>query len=399
MPGGEILGLAWGALRAHRLRSALTMLGIVIGIASVILLTSIGEGTRTFILSEFSQFGTNLLTVTPGKVRTTGMPGSIFGTIRDLTLDDSEALLRVPGVEKVVPVSIGVARAEHGGRGRDVYVYGVTADVPAVWKFHVRQGSFLPAGDPRRAPPVAVLGTKLKRELFGEANALGGYVRIGGERYQVIGILEPKGRLLGFDLDDTAYIPVSRAQDLVNKRGLFEIDVLFSPNVPATRVVEGIRKTLMARHRGEEDFTVITQDEMLSVLGNIMDIVGVAVGGIGGISLVVGAIGILTMMWISVNERTAEIGLAKAVGAGRGQILAMFLLEAAGLSTVGGAIGVAVGLALAAALRVAVPGLPVVTPMRYVAAALGVSLAVGLASGVLPARRAAALDPVEALRE
>lgn len=198
------------------------MLGIVIGIASVILLTSIGEGTRRFVLSEFSQFGTNILGVEPGNVRTTGMPSSLLSTVHDLTLEDAQSLLRVPGVQTVVPVAIGVGLVEHGDRGRSVYVYGVTSDAPAVWKFGVRQGRFLPPGDPREGAPVAVLGTKLRHELFGEEQALGSYIRIGGTRFQVIGILEPKGRFLSFDLDDTAYIPVSRALDLFNRRGLME---------------------------------------------------------------------------------------------------------------------------------------------------------------------------------
>lgn len=394
----DLLRLAWGSVVAHRLRSALTVLGIVIGIASVILLTSIGEGTRTFILGEFTQFGTNLLAVQPGKVKTTGVPGSIATTVRKLTVEDAEALLRAPGVRRVVPLAVGAAAVEAGRRSRSVFVYGVTSDVPEVWKFGVRQGRFLPPSDPRRGPPVAVLGPKLKRELFGDANALGKYVRIGGDRFQVIGILEPKGRFLSFDLDDTAYVPVGRAMRLFNRDELVEIDVLFDTRMRSERVVSGIRRILTERHDGEEDFTVITQDEMLDVLGRVMDVVNVAVGGIGGISLLVGAIGILTMMWISVNERTSEIGLAKALGATPRQVLSLFLLEASILGVAGGGIGVAVGLALAHALRLAVPKLPIVTPFAFVVAALGVSLAVGLASGALPARRAAALDPVEALR-
>jgi putative ABC transport system permease protein len=292
---------------------------------------------------------------------------------------------------------MGAARVEHRGVGRSVFIYGVTADVPEVWKFRIRQGRFLPAGDPRRTAPLTVLGPTLKREIFGKRNALGEYVRIGGQRFKVVGVMAPKGQLLGFDIDDSAYIPVASALELFNRDGLIEIDVLFSAHARERDVVRAVTRVLTDRHGGEDDFTVTTQNEMLDVLGRVLGVVSAAVGGIGGISLLVGAIGILTMMWISVHERTAEIGLARALGATPRQVQVLFLAEAALLSTVGGALGVAVGLGVAAAMRLAIPGMPVRTPAGYVVAALAVSLAVGLVSGVLPARRAARLDPVDAL--
>ncbi|HJW13940.1 MAG TPA: ABC transporter permease [Thermoanaerobaculia bacterium] len=390
--------LAWGSVSAHPLRSGLTTLGIVIGIASVILLTSLGEGTRRSIVSEFSQFGTNLIAIHRGKTSTTGIPGAVGGTIRKLTIEDSEALRRVPGVERVVPVAFGSARVEAGERGRSVVVYGVTSEVPAVWKFDVRQGRFLPPGDPTRAASFVVLGPKVKRELFGESNALGERVKIGGRRFNVIGVMAPKGQVLGFDMDDTAYIPVASAQSLFNTEELLEIDVLFALQAPADRVKAGIRETLMRRHGGEEDFTVTTQTEALDILNRVLSVVTLAVGGIGAISLVVGSIGILTMMWIAVGERTSEIGLVKAIGATPGQIARLFLLEAALLSLAGGALGVAAGLAIGGMIRWAVPAVSLHTAPGFVAAALLVSLAVGLLGGVLPARRAARLDPLEALR-
>jgi putative ABC transport system permease protein len=396
--GLDFLRLAAGSVLAHRLRSALTILGIVIGIASVILLTSLGEGTRRYLVSEFSQFGTNVMAVHRGKTTTSGVPGAMLSTVRKLTIEDSEALERVAGVRKVVPVAIGSARVASGERSRSVFIYGVTSEVPEVWKFRVRQGTFLPPGDAGRRAPLAVLGPKLKTEIFGGANALGRHVRIGGSRFLVIGVMEPKGQLLGFDMDDCAYIPVASAMSLFNLDELVEIDLTFSPTMPVAQVKAGIRKVLMGRHGGEEDFTMTTQTEMLDVLGRVLGVVSLAVGGIGAISLLVGAIGILTMMWISVGERIPEIGLAMAVGAGRGQIVRLFLLEAAMLSLAGGIAGVAAGLAVGALARRLVPGLPFHTPAGYVAAALAVSLAVGLASGVLPARRAAGLDPLEALR-
>ena len=393
----DVLRMAWATIVAHRLRSALTMLGIAIGIASVILLTSIGEGTRLYILGEFTQFGTNVMAVNPGKTMTTGSPGAWSGTYRKLTLEDAEALRRIPGVEKVVPVVMGTARVQAGERGRSVFIYGVNSEIPDVWKFEVRQGRFLPGGDPRRGSSVVVLGPKLKREIFGAENALGRFVRIGDQRFLVIGVMAPKGLLLGFDIDDSAYIPIARAQSVFNEDGLIEIDLTFSEHADLDRVVADVRSTLIERHDGEDDVTITTQTEMLDVFGRVMDVVSAAAGGIGAISLVVGAIGILTIMWISVRERTTEIGLAKAIGAGSRQILGLFLLEASLLSLIGGAIGIAVGMGIAQSVRLFLPGLPIRTPVQYVVAALVVSVAVGLASGVLPARRAASLDPVEAL--
>jgi putative ABC transport system permease protein len=394
----DLLRLAWGAVAAHRLRSALTMLGISIGIAAVILLTSIGEGTRRYVLDEFTQFGTNIMAINPGNTKTSGAPGALAGTIRKLTIGDAAALRRVPGVEHVVPVVMGMARVEAGERGRSVFVYGVNSEIPPVWKIAVRQGAFLPGLDLRRAAPLVVLGPKLKREIFAETNALGRYVRIGGYRFQVIGVMEPKGMILGWDMDDSAYLPVASAQRLFNRDGLIEIDLSFAEHVSTERVVRDVKATLIERHEGEEDFTVTTQTEMLDVMGRVLDVVSLAVGGIGAISLVVGAIGILTMMWISVNERTTEIGLARAIGADPRQIMLLFLIEAALLALIGGALGVAGGMGVARLVRVALPGFPVHTPPGYVVIALTVCLLVGLLSGVLPARRAAGLDPVRALR-
>jgi putative ABC transport system permease protein len=399
MRTSDLLRLAWQSVWFHRQRSSLTMLGILIGIASVILLTSIGEGTRRYVLSEFTQFGTTLVAVNPGRMETSGLPGALGNTVHPLTVQDAEALSRIPGVERIVPVVMGAAPVEYEGKTRDLFVYGVTAAAPQVWRMPVRTGRFLPELDPRRAAPVAVLGPKAKRELFGEGNCLGRHVRISGQRFLVTGIMEAKGQFLGFDIDDAVYIPVENARQMFNREALQEIDLLVANATLVDRVVERVKETLRARHNDEEDFTLTTQTGMLDTLDRILRMVSFAVAGLGAISLLVGAIGILTVMWISVNERTTEIGLARAVGATPRQVQAMFLTEATVLSTLGGMLGLGTGMGLAQLLQIQFPALPVHTPATFVVAALVVSLAVGLLSGLLPARRAAALDPIAALAE
>jgi putative ABC transport system permease protein len=393
----DVIHQATRAVLDHRQRSLLTMLGVMIGVASVILLTSIGEGARLHIVSQFTQFGTNMVSINPGKVETSGVPGALGGTLHPLTLADTEALRRVRGVARVVPVVMGVAGVEYGGKERGVFIYGVNSDGPAVWRMGVRVGRFLPPGDDRHGSPMAVLGPTLKRELFGEKNALGEHVRVGGQRFLVIGLMEPKGQFLGFDIDDAVYIPVAQGMPLFNRDELQEIDVLVANASVVDSTVARMTAVLKERHNGEEDFTITTQTGMLDTLGRIMGVVGVSVAGIGAISLLVGLIGILTMMWISVNERTEEIGLAKALGATPHQILWLFLAEAALLSTGGGLLGLAAGLGIAGLIKLALPGLPVHPPLAFMAVAIVLSFLAGLLSGILPARRAAALDPVEAL--
>jgi putative ABC transport system permease protein len=394
----DMIRLSSGAMRGHPLRSVLSMLGIAIGVAAVIMLTSLGEGARRYMVMQFSQFGTNLLAVNPGKTETQGIPGAFGGTTRKLTIDDSEALSRIPIFDAVVPIAIGQARVEGGGRGRSVFVFGSTSDLPEVLKFGIGQGSFLPEGDPRRGAPVAVLGPRLKLELFGEENALGRFVRIAGARLRVIGVMEPKGQMLGRDIDDAAYIPVATAMRLFNLDEVQEIDVLFRHAGLTDAAVEATRETLIERHRGDEDFTITSQAEMLNVFGRVMDTLTLGVAVIASISLLVGSIGIFTMMWISVGERTSEIGLMRALGATARQVSYVFLCEAVMLTMLGGMAGLLFGFLTTVVLRFLVPSFPAGAPAEYVLAALVVSVVAGLLSGVGPARRAAELAPVDALR-
>lgn len=386
-----------GALRANKMRSVLSMLGIAIGVASVVLLTSIGEGTRIYILSEFAQFGTNVLWISPGKAETSGIPGVFGGTTRKLTIEDAIAVQRLPHVDEIVPLAIALARVERKGRARSVVIYGATPALPDVWKFEIGQGEFLTNTDPHRSSPIAVLGPKLKRELFGDGNPLGHFVRIADTRLRVVGVMAPKGNSLGFDLDDAVYIPVALAMRMFNMEELTEIDVTFAHGGLVDVVEEEIREILTDRHRGHEDFTITTQTAMLDTFGKVINGITLAVSFIAGISLLVGAVGIFTMMWISVGERISEIGLMMAVGATREQIQRIFLLEAVMLTSVGGAVGAASGVAVALGLRLFLPSLPVEISIDFLIAAIAMSVVTGIASGVAPARRAARLEPVEAL--
>ena len=390
--------LALRAITAHRLRSFLTLLGIAVGIAAVILLTSIGEGIHRFVLAEFTQFGTNIASVSPGKVKTSGpAPTGIPTSVRPLSLEDARALQRLPHVTAMTATVWGNTEVGANGRLRRTTVNGVGAGMLKVYSVKVKTGQFLPPEDLENARAFVVLGAKLKAELFGGANPLGARVRVGNLQFRVIGVLEAKGQFLGVDLDDAAYIPTARALELYNRDGVMKIDVAYEEGVPAARIADAIKTLLMARH-GREDFTITTQEDMLRTLSKILDILTMAVGALGSISLLVGAVGIVTIMTIAVSERTAEIGLLVALGAPRRTILGLFLGEAVALSAMGGVMGLALGIGLAQVIHFAVPALPVHTPVIFVILAEVIAAVIGLLAGVLPARRAARLDPVDALR-
>ena len=386
------------AMSAHRMRSFLTLLGIAVGIAAVILLTSIGEGVHRFVLAEFTQFGTNVIGISPGKVKTGGQPPSgIPTTARLLTLEDAASLKKLPHVTGSTPTVWGNSEVEANGRLRRTTIYGVDADFTHVFSSTVNIGNFLPREGVGSARGFVVLGSKLRNELFGSTNPLGAKLRIGGLHFRVIGVLAPKGQFLGIDLDDTAFIPAERALELYNREGLMEIHVTYAEGVSSSVVATAVKNQLKIRH-GHEDFTVTTQEDMLKTLSNILNILTMAVGALGGISLLVGGVGIVTIMTISVTERTNEIGLLVALGAKQRTILNLFLSESVILALIGGALGLLLGIGLAQLIRLALPTLPVHTPWSFALAALVMSAIIGLLAGVLPARSASRLNPIEALR-
>ena len=398
MRAADLLGFAGGALRGHRLRSTLSLLGVAIGVASVILLTSLGEGARLYVTGEFLALGSNLLIISPGKNETSGGIVVPLPAPRDLTLEDADALRRrLRGARHVAPLALGEATAKAGDLSRTVGVGGTTAEFQPLRKIHLRMGRYLPAGEDERGERVCVIGSKLHDELFLGGNPLGETVRLGQERFKVIGVMSPRGTSLGTDLDQVVHVPVAQALALFDQRGLSQIMV----EVGSHEDIEGSKKRALAllteRHDGFEDVTVTTQDAVLSSFNRILALLTAALAGIAAISLAVAGIGIMNVMIVSVSERTREIGLLKALGVTAPQVLLSFLVEAALLSSAGGLVGVAVGLGGTRLVQALYPSFPMEPPPWAVPAAVFVSLSVGLIFGALPARRAARLDPVAAL--
>ncbi len=397
MRPADLLALSFRTVTSHKLRSSLTALGLIIGIAAVIILTSIGRGIHTFVLSEFTQFGTHLVGIHPGKTNTFGISGSTISTVRPLTLADADSLNKRENIIATVPVVQGNARVEAGSKQRRSNVLGVGSGVPLVWKIKVAAGRFLPAGEESNPRAFAVLGDKLATELFATSSPLGQRIRIGSDRYRVIGVMEKKGQMLGFDMDDTLYIPAAKALELFNRESLMEINVLYKSTASIEQLEKTIKNLLIARH-GREDFTLVTQNQMLEKMDSILNILTLAVAALGGVSLLVGSVGILTIMTIAVSERISEIGLLRALGAERRTIFQLFLCEALALSAAGGVCGVLLGMFIIQILDMVLPALPVEMAWVYIAVAFIVSLLIGIVAGVAPAMKAARLEPLEALR-
>jgi len=382
---------------SQKMRSFLTSLGIAIGVVCVIFLTGLGQGLQTFIISQFTQFGSNIISISPGKTETMGMPLGIFGTVKPLTFEDAEALERLPVIDVAVPVSGGSGEIEYGERMRRSMVVGTGADYDVIVDAKDMLGEFLPHDNPKSPRSLAVLGPKMRDELFGDANPLGELVRVNSERFRVIGVLPPKGDFLGIDLDDAIYIPMAKFQSMFNVNNFQEIDVVHYERYATEEAVASIKRLIIDRH-GSEDVTIHTQANMLETLEDIMKWLKFTVAAFGGISLLVGGVGIFTIMTVAVNERTSEIGVLRAVGASRKKIRDVFLLESIFLAILGALLGLSIGFAAVYVALMFYPDMPIAIAWDYIVYAVFVSLAIGLIAGFLPARAAAQLDPVEALR-
>ena len=392
----DLLGFALKSLRGHGLRTSLCLLGVMIGVAAVVILTALGEGARRYVVDQFASLGTNLLIVLPGKTETTGSFG-VGGVPNDLTLEDAQAIERsLPKVRRVAPIAMGTEQVAYGERRRQVAVLGTTAEYSHARRLTMGRGSFLPPGEIFRGAPVAVLGYKTADELFAAAEPVGRVVRVGSWRMRVIGVLAPQGVKMGVDFDQLVIVPVSTAMRIFNRSSLFRILVQAHAHAELQAVKEDVRRLLTERHE-EEDITVVTQDAVLTTFSAILNALTLAVAAIAAISLTVAGIGIMNVMLVSVAERTREVGLLKAVGVGRGQILSVFLTEALLVSSAGGLLGLLVGWLCVRLLVEIYPALPASPPRWAVFTALAISVGVGVTFGLLPARRATRLDPVAAL--
>jgi putative ABC transport system permease protein len=393
----DVIEFSWTALTRHRRRSLLSVLGITVGVASVVVLTAGGEGAQRFVAQEFASLGTNLLMVMPGRNETTGALPGMGGVPNDLTLGDVRAIQRdLRGVRLVVPSAIGNDTVANGERRRQVAVVGTTAGFREVRKLQMAAGRFLPVSDLERGAAIAVIGSKVARELFGTENPVGRVLRVGGWRMRVVGVVASKGRQLGLNIDDMVMVPVATAMRIFDLSSLGAIYIETRSHADVDLMKKKVLALLAERH-GEDDVSVITPDTVLGALNEILVALTLAVAGIGAIALAVAGLGVMNLMLVSVSERTLEVGLLRAIGATRKQVQRLFFVEAVLLSLCGAVIGIGLGWAAVQVFVAFYPEFPASPPAWAVASVLVVALAGGAVFGVLPARRATDLDPVDAL--
>jgi putative ABC transport system permease protein len=397
----DLLRLALARLAVGRVRALLTMLGVIIGVASVIALVAVGQGASSGITSRLQSLGTNLLTVTPGATVTSGVRGAA-GSATSLTTDDADSIKALPNIAAVAPELNSSQVVIAGSQNTTTQVVGTTADYPAVFAYTVWQGSFLTDLSGEQSLRIAVLGATTADNLGVGAADIGATILIRGLPFQVVGILQPKGGSGFQNPDDEVLVPLSTARRyLVGGTSVRSIGVsVASPDAMDVASAE-IESDLRSRHAlavsASDDFTIQNQAQLLDTVSSVTGTLTLLLAGIASISLVVGGIGIMNIMLVSVRERTREIGIRKAIGARRRDILAQFLVEALALSLLGGVIGAAIGVGVSLAIDQAAGWRFTFNPSTLLVA-LGFSAAVGVVFGVWPARQAAALDPITALR-
>jgi putative ABC transport system permease protein len=395
----DLLNFAWQVVSGSLARTLLILLAMGIGVAAVVVVTALGEAARLYVANQFGSLGSNLIIVLPGRSETAGaMPGVLVGkTPRDLTLDDALALKRSHAVRRFAPLIIGAGDVRSGARSREAPVLGSTAELVQIRQMEIAQGRFLPEGDPRHSQPVCVIGDKVASELFGSRPALGEWVRIGDRRFRVIGIMATQGESLGSNTDELVIVPLAAAQALFNTEALFRVLVEAKSREQIPDAKADVEEIIRARHEGERDVTVITQDAVLATFDRILNALTLTVASIAAISLAVAGILIMNVMLIAVTQRRREIGLLKALGATGQQVRLMFFTEALLLASGGAAAGLAVGELGRSIVAQVYPAIPFQAPWWALVAAPAIALITAVLFTVAPARRAAMLDPVQAL--
>ena len=399
MKVSDSLRYASDAATGTPLRTGLLMLAMSIGVAAVVILTALGDGARRYVVNEFSSIGSNLVIVLPGRSETRGFnPANLItSTPRDLTVDDAAALLRLPGVLRISPLVVGTTEINAAGKLREAMLVGTNDDFIHVRQMKLALGRFLSKDEAGRGSAEVVLGAVIRSELFGEESPLGKTVRVGDRRLRVVGVLSSGGQGFGMSSDELLIVPVATAQAMLNTNTLFRIMVEARNREYIGEVKARVLKMITQRHEGEEDVTVISQDAVLETFDRILNVLTLGVAGIAAISLAVAGILVMNVMLVSVAQRTGEIGLLKALGATSAAVRQLFMMEAVILSLTGGLLGTGLGYLGAALLRYLYPAFPAYPPMWAVLAGLGTAFISGLVFGVMPARRAAQLDPIQAL--
>ena len=386
-------------LTRQRWRTLLLLLTISLGVASVVVLTSVGEGARRYVSGEFSALGNQILIVLPGKTETSGGAPPLYGTSpRDLTLEDANALAQISTIRRIAPIIAGTARVSQGGVAREVITLGTTPDFFPIRNLDIGLGKPLPASAVDTASASVVLGAKLKQELFGNRNPLNLWLRIGDRRYRVIGVLEERGESLGLDMRDMAIIPIRSAEQLFNSPGLFRILLELKQIDQLDTAKQQILERIRLRHEGEDDVTLISQDSMLSAFDRVLSLLTTSVAGIASISLLVAGILIMNISLISVSQRQREIGLLKALGAPAALVRSLFITEALMLTGCGALLGIGFGELCIATAHQLLPNFPFFAPLWAELAAALIAVGTGLLFAWWPASRAAGLDPVLAMR-
>jgi len=395
----EIIKVSRDSLMSNKVRSFLTMLGVIIGVAAVILLVSIGEGARKYIHKELGELGSNILVIVPGKTAKEGGMHMGTSTVRKLVYDDAILIEnRTKSIMHAVPIVLGTSWIKYAGKSRDTYVVGANENYFGIRNLRIEIGREISAADVDARRRVCVLGKTVRKEVLGDINPLGAVVTLGDAKYRVIGVMQHKGVALGFDIDDVVFIPVTTARELFDTDRLFNITVKVKSADLLPEAKSEIKEILIKRHSNKEDFTILSQDEMVAVMAKILNIMTAVLAGIAAISLIVGGIGIMNIMLVSVRERTREIGIRKALGAKNRDILLQFLIESMTLSLIGGTGGILFAAMVSLIIPYFVEFLPTQLALWSILLAFLFSAAVGIFFGVYPARKASLYDPITALR-